>query len=197
MVRNSIQYRSLCSRINKLEELYLPTHDEPLHKYTKREEDDIRAYSLLVHAELESYFETMSQAKAQKALSLWRKNHKYHSHVLLSLSCFVEQTQKVKDEKTLELKLRKIVGVFCETIKNNNGIKEQNIKNLLLPIGIEEKDLDSTWLNTLNSFGATRGQIAHTGASVTKVPNHDDIKNDVKHILLILKDLDIVIKSLR
>lgn len=197
MARNSSQYNSLCRRITKLGNSYLPTNYNPLGKYTKKEEDNIRAYSLLVHAELESYFETISQTKAQHALSQWRKNHKYNSHVLLSLSCFVEHTQKVKDEKTLELKLRKIVGVFNETIKNNNGIKEQNIKDLLIPIGVDENDIDSTWLNTLNSFGVKRGEFAHTGASVNIVPNHCDIKNDVDKILLALKDLDKIIKSLK
>ena len=197
MVRNSSQYNNLCRRISKLDKSYLPTKYNPLGRYTKKEEDDIRAYSLLVHAEIESYFETICQIKAQYALSKWRNNNKYNSHILLSLSCFIEHTQKVKDEKTLELKLRKIVGIFCETIKNNNGIKEQNIKALLLPIGINENDLDATWLNTLNSFGITRGQFAHTGASVNIVPNHNDIKSNVENILLVLKDLDLVIKSLK
>lgn len=176
---------------------YLPINNAPNIHYTKKEEDNIRAYLLLVHAELEDYFETISRDKAKNALNKWLSNNKYNSQILLSLSCFVEQTQRIKQQQTVEDKLRQIVGVFCETIKNNNGIKEKNIKELLLPIGIKNTDLNTTWLNTLNSFGSKRGEFAHTAATVSIVPNHNDIKRDVQNILIELKDLDKIIKTLK
>lgn len=197
MAQNSSLYNNLCRRIKKLETFYLPTYANPFTRYTKKDEDNIRAYSLLVHAELESYFEGISKKKAIDALNNWLSNHRYNSLILLSLSCFVEQTQRVKQKATLEEKLRQIVGVFCETIKNNNGIKEINIKELLIPIGVRDADLDSTWLNTLNSFGSKRGEFAHTGAAVSIVPNHNDIKQDVQNILGELKTLDKIIKALK
>ena len=197
MARNSSLYNNLCRRINDLGTYYLPTHVDPFARYTRKEKDNIRAYSLLVHAELEYYFENISRNKAMSALNKWLSNHRYNSRILLSLSCFVEHTQRVKQKATLEEKLRQIVGVFCETIRNNNGIKETNIKELLLPIGVSEVDLDSTWLNTLNSFGVKRGEFAHTGAAVSIVPNHNDIKRDVQNILGDLKALDIVIGALK
>lgn len=63
MAQNSSMYNNLYKRIQKLELCYLPTHNNPLVRYTKKEEDDIRAYSLLVHAELEFYFENISKKK--------------------------------------------------------------------------------------------------------------------------------------
>ena len=198
MAKNSAIYRKLCSRITRLEHSYLPTSKNPLKKYTKKEEDDIKAYSLLVHAELEAYFEDIARNKAQEALRKWRSNpHKYYSYVLLSLSCFIDQNSIIKTQPNTELKLRKIVGVFCEKIKANHGIKEDNIKDLLLPIGVAEKDLDATWLNTLTSFGSIRGELAHTSYSVVRALNHDDIKNDVNKILADLKSLDTIITALR
>lgn len=197
MAQNSSIYSKLDRRIKTLGMYYLPIKNSPLIHYTKKEEDNIRAYLLLVHAELESYFETISRDKAQNALNKWLSNNKYNSQILLSLSCFVEQTQRVKQQQTIEDKLRQIVGVFCETIKNNNGIKEKNIKELLLPIGIKNTDLDNTWLNTLNSFGSKRGEFAHTTATVSIVPNHNDIKRDVQNILTELKSLDRIIQTLK
>lgn len=197
MAQNSSLYNTLCRRINDLESYYLPTYVDPLAKYTRKEEDNIRAYSLLVHAELEYYFEDICRKKATKALNKWLSNHRYNSQILLSLSCFVEQTQRIKQKTTLEEKLRQIVGVFCETIKNNNGIKETNIRGLLLPIGVSDADLNTTWLNTLNSFGSERGEFAHKGAAVSNVPNHNDIKKNVQYILGELKTLDKVIKALK
>lgn len=197
-MKNSPIYNKLCSRIAKLEHSYLPTSKNPLKKYTKKEEDDIKAYSLLVHAELEAYFEDMAREKAQDALRKWRLNpQKYSSYVLLSLSCFIEQNNKIKNQPNTESKLRTIVGVFCEKIKANHGIKEDNIKDLLLPIGVAETDLDTTWLNTITSFGAIRGEVAHSSYSVVRALNHNDIKDDVNKILADLKSLDIIINALR
>ena len=66
-----------------------------------------------------------------------------------------------------------------------------------MPIGIKNTDLDNTWLNTLNSFGSKRGEFAHTTATVSIVPNHNDIKRDVQNILTELKSLDRIIQTLK
>lgn len=195
MAQNSLFYTRLCRRIKRLENCYLPKKVNPLGSYTKEEEDNIRAYSLLTHAELEYYFEEISKKKVDDALKKWLANKKYNSPILLSLCCFIEHTDRVKKETTLDNKIRQIVGRYRETIKNNNGIKENNIRNILIPIGIVESDMNKTWLNTLNSFGQTRGHIAHTCASA--VPNHNDIKNDMQNILADLKTLDVTINALK
>lgn len=197
MAQNSLLYTRLCRRIKRLENCYLPKKVNPLGCYTTKEEDNIRAYSLLTHAELEYYFETISVKKVDDALKKWRANKKYNSPILLSLCCFIEHTANVKNATTLESKVRQIIGVYRDTIRKNNGIKEDNIRSILIPIGIVDADMNRTWLNTLNSFGSTRGEIAHTCASVQTLPNPKDIKDKINNIIVELKDLDLIINALK
>ena len=148
MAQNSLFYTRLCRRIKRLENCYLPKKVNPLGCYTTKEEDNIRAYSLLTHAELEYYFEAISVKKVDDALKKWQANKKYNSPILLSLCCFIEHTDRVKNETTLEGKIRQIVGRYRETISKNHGIKDNNIRDILIPIGITESDMNNTWLNT-------------------------------------------------
>jgi hypothetical protein len=108
----------------------LPKKVNPLGCYTTKEEDNIRAYSLLTHAELEYYFEAISVKKVDDALKKWQANKKYNSPILLSLCCFIEHTDRVKNENTLEGKIRQIVGRYRETISKNNGIVSNIIKGI-------------------------------------------------------------------
>src|SRR5690606_17254080 len=48
-----------------------------------------------------------------------------------------------------------------EVYKNNHGVKEANVLGLLLPLGIDGGDLDTTLLADLTSFGGLRGAVAH------------------------------------
>lgn len=193
---NSSLYKKLIQRITELEKTYLPVF-RPSGRYTKKEKDDIRAFSILVHAELESYFEMVGVNKVQSALKRWQANQNYNSRVLLSLSCYMEQSKNTVKQDSVELKLRNIVGQYINAVKKNNGIKEDNIKKLLLPIGVSEVDLNPTLLSTLSSFGSTRGSFAHSSAQVSVNPNPVDIKKSIHQILTDLKDLDMIIKPLK
>lgn len=196
MVRNSIQYKYLCRRVQKLSYCYLP----PVRidgNYTKKEQDDIRAYSLLAHAEIESYIETVSRDKVQKALNKWLADKKYNSKILLSLTCFIDQSERIRSATTLEDKMKLIAGNYYVMVKNNHGIKEDNIHNLILPIGIDESTLDNTLMSTLTSFGKTRGEYAHTSASVQTMPDPLTIQSTVNLIITSIANLDLQIKSLK
>ena len=62
---NSIRHKQLVSRIITIEKNLLP----PIKingNYTKQESDLIRSYVLLVHAEIEAYFEDVAINKAQR-----------------------------------------------------------------------------------------------------------------------------------
>lgn len=196
MAKNSIQYRYLCRRVQKLSCCYLPPTRVD-GNYTKKEQDDIRAYSLLVHAELESYIETVSLDKARKALNKCLVGGKFNSKILLSLACFIDQSQRIRSATTLEDKMKLITGNYNIIVKNNHGIKEENIHNLVLPIGIDEGSLDNTLMSTLTSFGKTRGEYAHTSASVQTMPDPVTIRSTVNLIITSIASLDLKIRLLK
>ena len=83
---NSTRYNKLSRRITVIESSYLPSVNS-LGNYSSKEQDDIRAYLLLIHAEIESYFEEISEEKVKKAFLTWQENRK-KSNVLLSLVSF-------------------------------------------------------------------------------------------------------------
>tara|TARA_R110001583_G_scaffold195409_1_gene372920 strand:+ start:2024 stop:2701 length:678 start_codon:yes stop_codon:yes gene_type:complete len=67
------------------------------------------------------------------------------------------------------------LAYFINLAERNNGIKDDNIRKLIVPTGIEYDQLDSSGLAALNSYGAERGAIAHSSAmSITKLIDPKD-----------------------
>ena len=62
---------------------------------------------------------------------------------------------------------------FIQNLQNNHGVREKNLKTLILPTGVELSDLDSTWIADLDDFGKQRGEVAHTAKKATGGINVD------------------------
>lgn len=56
--------------------------------------------------------------------------------------------------------LHHLVSVYETTVTDNHGIKEENIRSLLVPIGVDVDSLNAD-IAVLDAFGARRGQLAH------------------------------------
>ena len=192
----SSRLRQLLSRIYFLEKNLLP-RAKPTGNYTKKEQDFIRSYVLLCHAEIESYFEDRAKERANKAFDKWKKSGRANN-CLVAILVFSggelnfnngqkKYSNQVEDR---EDKIKKAVSHFRETVERNHGIKEKNIKNLLVPIGIKFDDIDSTWLQEMNTFGKFRGGIAHTAF---KTQTQLDVKSEQDRINnRILPEIDVL-----
>ena len=119
---NSTRYNKLSRRITVIESSYLPSVNS-LGNYSSKEQDDIRAYLLLIHAEIESYFEEISEEKVKKAFLTWQENRK-KSNVLLSLVSF---SDVVLNQNEIETRVNKALTHYIAKIKINHVIKEKNI----------------------------------------------------------------------
>jgi len=87
---------------------------------------------------------------------------------------------------------------YIKKVKDNHGIKEVNFKSIVLPTGILIEELDGALLNKLDSFGISRGDIAHLSKKrVTKQLNPQDEYNNVNFLLNALADFDLKIQSFR
>jgi hypothetical protein len=129
----------------------------------------------------------------------WLKKKKIHPS-LLYLILFSSLTFEGKDELTdltTEKRVNKIIASFKGRISGNNGIKEKNLMKLLVPIGINFQELDSTWLSTINSYGKSRGDIAHQSYSVHTQLDRDTEEENVYHVIEGIKELDIKLQELR
>lgn len=168
----SVRLKELLKRSTELRNYFLPKVLDPLGNYSNRQYDRTRAYKLLCHSEIEAYIEDRTREIATRAVNEWEFYSKPNK-VCISLLAFsgiqhdmppqtlTPRTTNIVNQTTSSI-LKKTLTSFHRTIKNNNGIKESNLLSLLYPIGIEESDLDSTWLIDMNNFGTQRGEIAHT-----------------------------------
>lgn len=195
MSRNSKLFGDLKRRIDYLSAQYLPAPN-PTGNYTRKQKDAIRTFLLLSHAELEYYFEESSRSVAKRALDRWLVDHNYKSRVLLYLASFLDHTEKIKQAERSEDKIKAIVGYYFVQINGNNGIKRDNILKLLCPLGLDQNQIDNSWLNTLDGYGSSRGVVAHTSAMVQSLKDPTDIKDDITRIIRELSTLDIIIHRL-
>ena len=196
----SITYKRLISRITFLRKNILP----PIKirgNYTKKESDLIRSYVLLAHAEIESYFEDVARNKINKALKEWSMKRK-KSNCLLAIMSFnvsdINWNKITKEEKRkIDFRINTTVLHYKNKLDNNHGIKSDNIYNILLPIGIESDQLDSTWLSTMDSFGNQRGTIAHSTIRVQEQIDLVTEKNNInRNIIPEIGNIDLLIKKI-
>ncbi len=194
---NSARYNKLFSRVSFLEKSLLPKV-KITGNYTKKESDLIRSYILLVHAEIESYFEDIAKDKVTKAFKEWETNRK-KSNCLLSVITFSSGEVLPKKHKlnNIEARIKSKIYCYLGSLDKNHGIKSNNIYSMLLPIGIEENQFDETWLSTMDNFGITRGSIAHSTHSVQSQIDLTTEKNRINnHIMPEIKNLDEIIKKI-
>jgi hypothetical protein len=155
-------------------------------------------FRLLVHAEIEHYIEQRVGDIAKMARDRYSLDGKARTIILALLAYYdgkwpetVESISVAIEPKamaTIHKRIGRAHDVFRHMVfKENNGIKERNILRLLLPVGILIDDLDSTWLNTLNSFGASRGNTAHLSA---KTQQPIDPKTEIQTVEQILQGLE-------
>ncbi len=196
-MQSSKRYRELCSRIGELRDHLLPEKFDPTGSYTGLEIDRIVAFRLMAHAEIESYLEEIAIETADKATDDWL-NKGLITKPLLALVAYAEGTfGDLPDAKS-----SKLVSSLSERISTskkrfstfakveNHGIKKWNILRLLLPVGIEEKELDEYWLSATTSFGADRGEVAHQSNRVYNRPDPESDYKTVNELLGGLKDID-------
>ena len=196
MSKNSKLYGDLKRRIDYLSAQYLPAHS-PTGNYTKKQQDDIRSFLLLSHAEFEYYFEEFGRQIAKRAFDRWRVNRDFKSKVLFYLALHSETTEKIRHAESAGEKMKEIYGQYIIATKRNNGIKKDNILTILCPIGVDLDLIDNTWLNTITSYGADRGEIAHTSARTQTLHDPIDIKNEIAYLIRELSLLDMILLKLR
>jgi hypothetical protein len=193
----SIRYKELKNEVLQLRRNLLPKRFLSSGQYKEEWITRTVAYRVLVHAEIEAYLEDRSRDVALTAVKAWKERNKA-SKTLLALIAFSgmkmekppssmspEQPSQAGqwDEKIeLRKKIDLALAVFHSVLNNNNGIKEENIMRLLLPIGVDCGELDTVLVADLNSYGASRGLVAHKGFGSYRTTEQIDPKEDLKKV---------------
>jgi hypothetical protein len=184
----SRRYRLLELRLGQLRRRLLPKAFSPIGYYNDIQLDRARGYRLLAHAEIEAFLEERASEVVTRVFNLWLNDRKPRHTVVCLLAHF---RPGEKSFATVAEAVGFCFGKFNQTIKDNNGIKQENLQKFLPPVGIDWALMDGTWLSTLNSFGTARGEVAHSSVRVHQpidpMGEYDTVSNK---ILPGLKDLD-------
>jgi hypothetical protein len=193
----STRYKQLKDEIVQLRRDLLPKRFRRTGRYSREDVTRALAYHVLAHAEIEAYLEDRALDTALAAVRAWKNNSRV-SKTLLALISFSgrimerppgsinpEQPSQMSqwDEK---IKLNKKVDLamndFYRIVKQNHGVKEENTIRLLLPIGIDCDDLDTVLIADLNSFGESRGLIAHLASQAYRTMEQIDPRDEEKKV---------------
>jgi hypothetical protein len=181
----SNRYISLAARVTQLESHLLPGID-PTLSYTEKDRDLTRAYYLLCHAEFEAYIEDITKEVTIRAFTKWNADKSIISPIIFHLAYNYRQEQGKPKDAPYSM-IVKSYNSLIKVIDKSNGIKEDNLNNFFKPIGFE---IDPTLQSTLNDFGRTRGQIAHTAFHTQQPLDPSTEKNHIKQILSALSLFD-------
>ena len=177
---NTQKYIGLQKRLNVLRRIYLPPTFSPTGSYRDSQYEKVRAYEVLVHAEMEYYFEETALSIAQKAYNKW-KNARKASIPLIAMVVYYsgkypstpETHTGNSSQEDIDHRVKAAYQEYNHRKTNNHGIKERNILGLYLPIGIRIDDIDEDMLIALNNFGSERGNIAHSTRAATVISPED------------------------
>lgn len=163
---------------------------------------------MLVHAEIESYLEDIVKETVTDCIRDWKSNRKpsslliaflasYHSSWSVNDDISNQEIMEIAKSRKRKDSVSEIIDAaqkqFVKIIENNHGVRENNLKSLVLPTGVDINELDQTWLASLDSFGKLRGEIAHKTKRTTTQVNPEDELDRVKSLLQGLRELDILI----
>ena len=163
----TIEFKRTQKELTQLGRELLPKKFDALGNYPNKVRTQTRAYIILSHAVVESYFESVAKKIARKSQVVF-DNKKKITWPLAHLIAFSQNTIECKPDEDISLKMPTFVSnIFYDyynTIKSNNGIKEANLDSLFIPLGLDKSLLGTTLVPQLDSFGVDRGQHAHNAA---------------------------------
>gem|GEM_PF-442416 len=203
----SARYDTLRDELSLLSTHLLPHERDPIGDYPPQVYTCENAYQVLAHAEFESYFEDRVKDLCIWSVQQWKLSQAV-SKVTVSLlsyhSPFLKMggqgSKPVMDAMSITSRIDDANKRFHRIIKDNHGIRERDIITLLFSRGITSEDIDTGWLATLDSFGISRGWLAHQSASVHRLQSLLDpfsIKGTVDQILDGITELDLKLNKLR
>jgi hypothetical protein len=193
----SRRFQRLVTRVAVLEKHLLPKQFSTIGRYSAQQVDLARAYVLLTHAEIESYFEDRALAKVNRAYEGWQ-NRQVCSSLLSRVVMYYQARAKGWSVTTVSNEnVHKARNFYVNEVYQNHGIKEVNLLSIFLPLGLEHGDFDASLLATLNSYGLMRGKLAHESIKTHQPIDPKNERDKIQtHILPELRKLDTKISRL-
>lgn len=205
----SARFLELKQRLRDLRSHMLPAVFSPTGDYSERKLDRARGYRLLVHAEIEAFIEDITFEAAKTCVSEWTRT-KAVTDRLFCLIAHYHSGFAVEDMDVMppfpasnRPKVREAIKEIVEIAMlqyrkihgDNNGIREENLLRLILPIGVRKDDLDPLWITNLSEFGKRRGDVAHKAVKAQQQIDPKTEYDVVKDLLKGLAKLDALVTA--
>lgn len=189
----SPDYHELCRRLASLCRNLLPQIN-PIGAYTDVEYDRTRAFVALVHAEIEAFIEARCLYVVTEARVRWLATRS-PNRILFALYAMsysgwsaideeIENLPKVTNQYDLIVRVASSFAQYQQILSANNGIRDANLKKMLVPLSIWLTDLDPAWLLEMSNFGGFRGQVVHTSWKANQPPDPGTLNTLIRTILL-------------
>lgn len=197
----SRRWYSLYREIEALRKNMLPSKFNNLGQYSRpaQVQARTRAFLVLSHAELETFFEEWAKEIARKSEEVWKSNRKVTQPLAVLIATSdshipvndkISEAQQEDIGTKVDAFIRKRYEEYYKQIRENKGIKQSNLLTLLSPLGVPGTAYGGTLLPSLDSFGKSRGLHVHN--SVRSVQNILDPELEYKRV----QDLVVDIKTL-
>lgn len=196
MISPTYHYENLQKSLGSLK--ILVSRVDPLECKNNLQLLKLQSYILLAHAIFEEFLENLVKEVAYEARTKL-KDEGHISKVILGLiaSGLLEEVEEKKSNRKISEKVFRNIAdfsataytMFLQVITDNHGIKEENQKKLLLPIGLDPAIVDAATMAALHAFGTTRGSIAHN-FKITREHTLSQVDGEIKQIALGLKNFD-------
>lgn len=129
--------------------------------------DSIAAFRLLIHAEIEDFLERKAKENLDRIDAQLVKSTIGSSRLFPELFYIATVANRPLDHKcafdvySLKIYISNVIGTAKGLIRDNNGIKEASFSTLSVLAGKTADEVDSTLSASLNSYGKSRGDVAH------------------------------------
>jgi hypothetical protein len=185
----------LLTRLDKLVAHLLPATFSLTGRYSPRQHDYTKAFLLLVHAELESYFEDRARKHATNAEA--RYQSKGICTPVLSRLLVYHNAAKGELGPVSPNAVSKAINYYLDHLDKNHGIKEKHLLNIFLPLGIGHAELDAQLVAACNQLSQKRGQFAHASFKTHQQVDPKTERNNIRrNILPELRNLEKRLKDL-
>lgn len=183
----SSRFARLSKRVDVIKSRYLANEPDENGDYSSEALDDCSAAILLVHAELESYFEEVSRAVARYAVEE-AVGGRYTEQFVSLLYYYGARSGNgdiAKDGRySLPDMAKAAQGLHARQVKGCNGIKEKDLKKLFDPFAFGHFEPEGNLAGNLDAFGAHRGEVAHRSSlGVNKLDNPADVASEIEQLL--------------
>jgi hypothetical protein len=189
----SPEYHELCRRLASLCRNLLPQINS-VGVYTDVEYDRTRAFVALVHAEIEAFIETRCLHVVTETRVRWLAT-RAPNRILFALYAMsssgwsaieeeIENLPKLTNQYDLIARVSSSFTQYQHVVSANNGIREVNLKKMLIPLSIWLTDLNPAWILEMSNFGGFRGQVVHTTWKANQPPDPGTMNTLIRVILL-------------